>query len=86
MSELVTVELSKPLEHEGKTYSRFTFREPVTGDYAASDLVNGEFNKTLAVLALMAGSTLPVFQKIPMRDFKKISAATQGFLSELAAE
>ena len=85
-STISPVDLSKPIEHDGKTYTRFTFREPVTGDYAASDLVSGEFNKTLAVLALMAGSSLPVFQKIPMREFKKISAATQGFLSELAAE
>lgn len=86
MTDVVTVTLSRPIEHDGRSYISFSFREPVTGDYAAADSVKGDFNKSLAVLAMMAGSTLPVFQKIPMREFRKITAATQDFLSDTTAE
>lgn len=86
MSDVVSVTLSKPIEHDGRTYTSFSFREPTCGDYAAADNVKGDFAKSLAVLAMMAGSTLPVFQKIPMREFRKITAATANFLSDPAEE
>lgn len=85
MNSTITVKLLKPIEHNGNTYAELTFREALTGDFAIADKVDGEFAKTLAIMAGMAGVPLPVMQRIPMRDFTKIAAEVAAIMGEQPA-
>lgn len=83
-SSTATAILKKPVEHAGVTYSEFTFRELLTGDVAVADSQDGDFNKTLAMLASMAGVPLPVMKKLTMADFKQISECAAPLMGEFA--
>ncbi|MGX5723329.1 phage tail assembly protein [Shinella zoogloeoides] len=77
-----TVKLSKPVEHNGTTYTEFTFREAEVGDLMLADAVKGEMSKIIAVLASMADVPLPAFRKVKSRDLNVIMAATKDLLGE----
>lgn len=79
---MATVTLSKPVEHNGKTYSEFTFREAEVGDLMLADAVKGETSKVVAVLASMADVPLPAFRKVKSRDLNAIMAATKDLMGE----
>ncbi len=79
---MTTVKLSKPVEHGGKIYDEFTFREAEVGDLMLADAVKGETSKVVAVLASMADVPLPAFRKVKSRDLNAIMAATKDLLGE----
>ncbi|MCD1264083.1 hypothetical protein B5M44_04060 [Shinella sumterensis] len=79
---MTTVKLSKPVEHNGKIYDEFTFREAEVGDLMLADAVKGEMSKIVAVLASMADVPLPAFRKVKSRDLNAIMAATKDLLGE----
>ena len=81
-----TVTLSTPVEHSGNTYSVLTFREATAGDLAAADLVNGNMNQTLAILASISETPLPAFKKIKARDLKRIMAEVGDLMGNDSAE
>lgn len=80
----VTVTLSAPIEHNGATYTKFTFREAEVGDLMAADAVKGEMSKIIAVLAGMADTSLLVFKKIKSKDLNLIMAETASLMGEEA--
>lgn len=81
----VTVKLAKPIEHDGKTISELTFREPQVGDMMAADAVKGDFSRLAAVLALCCGLPLPVFKRVSARDMATIMQSTAALVgNELA--
>lgn len=80
MTDTVTVQLKKPIEHDGKTYSSLTFREATLGDMIAGDAVKGDLNKTAAILASIADVSLPLMRKLAIGDMKAVIAATDGLL------
>jgi hypothetical protein len=65
----ITIKLSDPITHAGTEYKELSLRAAKTGDFAAADAVTGEFSKTLAVVAGMAGIPYPAAKEISMRDF-----------------
>lgn len=75
MSANITVTLSKPIEHNGESYSELSFREPELGDFIAADAINGELGKTAAVLASMADVPFPAMKRLSMSDMNKIMDA-----------
>lgn len=85
MSEPVTVPLSKPIEHDGKTHASLTFREATVGDMCAADLVQGDFHKMVAVLAGMADVSMPMMKLLPARDFTRITEAVGHLMGESSA-
>lgn len=74
--------LSKPLTVNGQTYASFTFREPTAGDLAMSDRVEGDINKTLAMMASIADVPIQVMKAVPLRDFNRLSTAVAPLLGE----
>lgn len=81
-----TVTLNQPVEHNGVTYSVLTFREATAGDLAAADLMNGNMNQTLAILASISEIPLPAFKKIKARELKRIMAEVGDLLGNDPAE
>lgn len=85
MSNSITITLSKPIVHEGQSISTLTFREANVGDLCAADAVHGDTMKLLAVLAGMAGTIIPVLQKIPAREFAQIMKQVGPLMGEAEA-
>ena len=79
---MTTVKLKKPIEHKGKTYSEFTFREASTGDLMMSDKFEGQTSKIVAMLASMAEVELAVFKLLPAREFSRIMTEVGDLLGE----
>ncbi|KAB1086494.1 phage tail assembly protein [Neorhizobium galegae] len=77
---MTTITLSKPVEHNGTTYSALTFREATIGDLIVGDAVTGELTKTMAVLASISDTPLPAFKKIRAKDLTAIMKATADLL------
>ena len=77
---MTTVKLSKPVEHNGTTYSELTFREATVGDLIVGDAVSGDLAKTMAVLASISDTPLPAFKKVKAKDLAAIMAATAELL------
>ncbi len=75
MSAKITVTLSKPIEHNGTSYSELSFRDPELGDFIAADAIKGELGKTAAVLASMADIPFPAMKRLAMHDMNKIMDA-----------
>lgn len=73
MTATVTVAFSKPIEHNGKTYSEAVFaREASVGDLIAADSQSGEFAKMAAAFASIAEIPFPAFKKITATDMQEI--------------
>jgi hypothetical protein len=85
MTDTNTVTLSKPIEHDGKTVASLTFREATAGDACAAELVQGDFQRTLALLASMAEISLPLAKKIPLRDVQVITGKVAHLMGEVPA-
>lgn len=73
---VTTVTLSKPVEHNGKTYSELTFREAEVGDLMVGGMFKDHLSQTVAVLASISDTPLPAFKKIKAKDLAAIMAAT----------
>ena len=82
MTDTVTFTLKKPVTVGEKTYSELTFKEATAGDMALGDAVSGEFTKTLAILAGMAGVPLQVMKAIKASDIGPLTAAVAPLLGE----
>ena len=76
----VNVKLAKPVEHDGKTYSELTFREPEVGDLILADEVTSDIARLVTLLALISEVPLPAFKKIKGSDFKAIVTKTKPLL------
>lgn len=81
----VTVQLSKPIKEGDKEITSLTFREATVGDACAADLVEGEFQKTAAILAGMADVSLPALRQIPLREFNEIVKKVSVLMGESEA-
>ncbi|WP_108459486.1 phage tail assembly protein [Devosia naphthalenivorans] len=80
MTDSVTVKLSKPITHNGEEISELTFHEATVGDMIAGDEVEGDFGKTVAILASMAGVSYEAFKAMRAGDINKVTKATTGLL------
>lgn len=67
--EKITIALSRPVTHDEKTIASLTFREATAGDACAAELVDGNLQRTLALVASMAEISLPLAKKLPLQDF-----------------
>jgi len=76
MTDTVTVKLSKPVTHNEKTYAELNFREATVGDLMAGGIFKDETSQTMAVLAAISDTPLPVFKKVSVKDLKAIMSAT----------
>ncbi|MRN66536.1 phage tail assembly protein [Brucella sp. 10RB9213] len=82
MSKTITVQLSTPINHDGKQISSITFKEPTARDACNADLVEGDFKKMLAIISGMAGLPLPILQDLPMREFNRIVKEVAPLMGE----
>ena len=80
MTNKITVQLSQPITDGENQITELSFREANVGDMIAADGIEGDFAKTAAILASMAGVPLQTFKQLPVRDLNKITQATAGFL------
>ncbi|HEV7418172.1 MAG TPA: phage tail assembly protein [Tianweitania sediminis] len=83
MTDTVTVKLSKPITYNGQEMAELTFREASVGDMIAADGVDGDFAKTVTILASMGGVNLEAFKSLPARDLNKITKATASLLGNV---
>ena len=83
MTDTVTVQLSKPITHEGKTITELVFNEATVGDACLADSVKGETSKILAILSGMSGQPMPLLMKLSFPDFNKVVDATVPLMGEL---
>jgi hypothetical protein len=81
----VTVQLSRPIEVDGKQVTSLTFREATVGDACRADLVEGDFQKMAAIMSGMAGISLPAMQQIPLREFNQIAQKVAALMGEAEA-
>ena len=77
---MTTITLSKPVEHNGKTYSELTFREAEVGDLMVGGMFKDQLSQTIAILASISDTPLPAFKKIKARDLNAIMTATAELL------
>ena len=77
--ELV-IQLRKPLEFAGQSYSNFTVREPNGGQL---DLIAGAPNAESLSIQLCTGLPAQVVAMMPAREFKKASRFILGFISDV---
>ncbi|WP_162901261.1 phage tail assembly protein [Breoghania sp. L-A4] len=68
----VSISLSKPIEHEGKTVTSMTFHEASLGDLAVTDAAAGGVAKTILLLAALSGQTEELVRKIKAVDLDAI--------------
>lgn len=78
----ITVQLSTPVDDNGKQITELSFRRPTTGDAMLADSQKGEMGKLLAMLCGMAGISMPVAQRIDMTDFAKIVEVLAPWMGE----
>jgi hypothetical protein len=76
----IKIPLAKSVEHDGKTYSELTFREPDVGDLMVADTSMTDMGRMVTLLAAISDVPLPAFKKIKGSDFKTIIAKTKGLL------
>ncbi|MBN8933774.1 MAG: phage tail assembly protein [Rhizobium pusense] len=76
----ISATLAKPVEHDGKTYTDLTFREPDVGDLLMADETTSDLARMVTLLALISDVPLPAFKKIKGSDFKAILAKTKPLL------
>lgn len=78
--DTVNVTLAKPVEHDGKTYSGLTFREPDVGDLMLAETATSDMGRMVNILASISDVPLPAFKKIKGSDFKVILKKTKALL------
>lgn len=78
----VTIELKKPFEVEGRTYTSFGFRAAEAGDLMDAESVQGQFTKTVFILARMADVPLELFRLLPVVELNHIVAKAAPLLGE----
>ncbi len=83
--ETITIPLSRPITHDEKTVASLTFREATAGDACAAELVEGDFQRTLALIASMAEVPLPLMKKVSLRDVHAITAKLGALMGEAPA-
>ncbi len=75
MTDTVTIALSKPIEHDGRTIASLTLKEITVADLCASDLVDGATKKSAALLASITGIPLPLILRLPIADYSRAMEA-----------
>ncbi|MDR6304932.1 hypothetical protein GGQ85_002648 [Nitrobacter vulgaris] len=84
-SDTITIALSKPVTHGDKTVASLTFKEATAGDACAAEIVTGDFQRTLALLASMANVSLPLMKNVSLRDVHAITAKVGPLMGEAPA-
>lgn len=85
MSDTITMQLGLPVEYQGKTYTSLTFRKLKAKDLVASDLVDGEVRKSIAIFASNAGVPMGVIEELDLDDFERIGEEIRPLLGKLAS-
>ena len=78
--DAISATLAKPVEHDGKTYTDLTFREPDVGDLLMADSSSPGIGQMVTLLALISDVPLPAFKKIKGSDFKAIITKTKPLM------
>lgn len=85
----VTVQLGTPITIEDarkqttSTYTELTFRRPKGRDLLIMDKVTGDLNKSVAMMASMAGVPYPVFEEMDADDFARVGEEIVPLLGKL---
>ena len=85
MTAEITVKLTDPVEYQGKTYAELTLRKLKVRDLAATDLVDGEVRKGLALVASNAGVPVGVIEELTVADFERINREAMQLLGKQPA-
>lgn len=80
MSQTVSVKLTTPIDNNGQPISELTFREAEIGDLIEGGRYSTELEQTVAVLASISDTPLPVFKKIKASDLKLIMSQASALL------
>jgi hypothetical protein len=85
----VTVRLEEPVTLDGgpnkapTTYVELTFRRPKGRDLLVMDRLAGDLNKTIGMMASMAGVPYPVFEEMDAGDFARVGEEIAPLLGKL---
>lgn len=86
VEETRTFKLSKPLRHDGKTWSEITLREPNVGDVIAAESFQKQSEQTVAIFASMSGVPIGAIRSMTLRDFRVIERWVAPFIAGLKSE
>lgn len=76
-----TITLSRPFELDGVKMTHLEMREPSVNDQLALDARAGsDAVKEVALLADLVGITPTDVGRLPLRDYRRLLAAYQGFV------
>lgn len=85
MSNTVAYDLKHPIERRGKdgeiidTITRFELQRPKGKHLKATDKVQGDAAKTLALIAAAAGQPASVMDELDIEDFTELGKIVEGF-------
>lgn len=82
----ITVQLSEPVEYGGETYSELTFRKMKAKDLVASDDVDGDMRKSIAIFASMAGVPMDVIAEMDGDDFVQMGVEVAPLMGKSAKD
>jgi len=81
LPENLALPLHKPIVFGPQTYTSLTFREPVSGQIEAVELMS-DFTSTIELLARSAGVLPDVIRKMAARDFNRASVFVGSFTQD----
>lgn len=77
-----TIALKYPVTIDGNVINSLTIRRAKTRDFVAVDAVEGEFKKTVALLASITDQPIDTIYELDQDDFRALSEAAGTFLGE----
>lgn len=82
----VTVKLTKPLDHNGKTITELKFRELIARDIISSEIAAknaGDTGRAVAMFASMCDVPYPVLQGLSATDLITVTAEVEPLMGKL---
>lgn len=79
---MTTISLAYPVTVDGSVINSLTIRRAKTRDFVAVEAVDGEFRKTVALLAAVTDQPVDTIYELDQDDFRALSEAAGAILGE----
>ncbi|WP_306168636.1 phage tail assembly protein [Halomonas sp. MMSF_3323] len=78
-SETTDITLSKGIDIDGARVQTITMREPTVADQLAVDGIKGNALREITFFANLCDLTPDDIKQLPLRDYRKLAEAFEGF-------
>jgi hypothetical protein len=78
----ITVPLTEPVEHDGRTYESLTFRRMRAGDALIGEDEKNQMRVAYMIFAELAGVPVEVIMKLDVDDFETITTKLEPMLGK----